>query len=186
MRLPKPLRCDDVTGALSAPRAAIDLPGLAEHLAECPDCAAHVQRDAALTRLWESTRPLEPSAETWNTIWNGVRDRLDAQPETIPLRPRQRYTAIAFITAQAAAVLAAFVLWAAHRPAVDAPASHELAQAPRVEIDWGEPVVIHLEGHDLRTSALPRDEPLTGVDAFVCFNDVEAMAEMIHAPTPPG
>ncbi len=140
MRLPKPLRCDDVTGALSAPRAAIDLPGLAEHLAECPSCAAQVERDAALTRLWESTRPLEPSAETWNTIWAGVCDRLDAQPVTIPLRPRQRHTAIAFITAQAAAVLAAFVLWAAHRPAVDAvsaPPRHQLmgVAGPRQDRD---------------------------------------------------
>ncbi len=63
------MRCDDVVRELAAPTARRDRDAMAEHLAACPACADWARRAEGLDRLWEATRPAEPSAEAWDAVW---------------------------------------------------------------------------------------------------------------------
>src|SRR5437764_11602745 len=83
-----PNRCDEVRRTLSAPGAAdLAADAAAEHVAACPECAAWAARDAALTRLWEATRPVEPSAAVWGAFWArlGARTAAAVEPEPVPV-----------------------------------------------------------------------------------------------------
>jgi hypothetical protein len=42
---------------------------MAAHLAACPACAEWARRAGSLDRLWEATRPAEPSSEAWDAVW---------------------------------------------------------------------------------------------------------------------
>jgi hypothetical protein len=63
------MRCDEVVRELSAPTADRDRAALAEHLAGCPACAGWARRAEGLDRLWEATRPVEPTPEAWDAVW---------------------------------------------------------------------------------------------------------------------
>jgi len=130
------MRCDAVIRQLAVPTDERDPTALAEHLARCPACAAWAKRSAGLDRLWEATRPPEPSAEVWDVLWSRLARSLDAsmpdergpfaglvpsrngssaQADTQPIQPlrslrirRARWATIGLIgLAQAAAVLLA-------------------------------------------------------------------------------
>src|SRR5689334_1067614 len=70
------MRCDDVVRELAASTADRDRAAIAEHLAGCPACAAWARRAEGLDRLWEATRPAEPSSEVWDAVWTGIAQSL--------------------------------------------------------------------------------------------------------------
>src|SRR5438046_10702231 len=72
------MRCDAVIRELAVPTDERDSTALAEHVAKCPACAAWAKRSAGLDRLWEATRPPEPSAEVWDVLWSRLARSLDA------------------------------------------------------------------------------------------------------------
>ncbi|MCA1684654.1 MAG: hypothetical protein LC745_01460 [Planctomycetia bacterium] len=182
----------------------IDRAALAAHLASCPRCASLAGRESAFTRVWDATRPSEPTAAAWDALWARVSDRLDRAPEprtlTSSARPRGReHVWTAFVVAQAAAVLAAVVLWGAHRASVEKAGTSVVARPPLrvIDIEVGAVVMIHLEGGDVRAVEMARDERWDTIDEnFVLLNGAEAMfgthetiAEMhhdAHAAPPPG
>lgn len=183
-------RCDEVTRALAAP-GELSPDVVAEHLAACPRCAAWSERDAALTRLWDATRPADPGPAAWDAVWARVADRLDAAPEAetrpvpdvVPLPSRFRLGVYAFIAAQAAAILVALTLGVSrYRPSGGPlPGSSDpglLARASAVEIEAGEVVMIREDGKGLRSVALTLDDRSNTLDGYyTMLNVFEAMAE---------
>jgi hypothetical protein len=203
MRLPFLSRCDEVTRALAAPGApgaegpGLDCDAVAEHLAACPRCADWVARNAALTGLWEATRPAEPSDAAWDALWSRGAARLDAprapdvepevaaEPDVLPFLPvsRGRLVARLFVAAQAAAILAAAVLWAARRPAPapDLPEAglmvRTVALRAEVEAEPGEILIIRDEGQSLRPDKVTQDDRSNTLDPYwAALNDLEDFA----------
>jgi hypothetical protein len=76
------MRCNDVIRELAAPPVDCDASALAEHLAVCPACTAWANRAAALDRVWEATRPLDPPAHAWEAVWANIVDSLDSPAST--------------------------------------------------------------------------------------------------------
>jgi hypothetical protein len=76
------MRCNDVIRELAAPSVDCDASALAEHLAVCPACTAWANRGAALDRLWDATRPLDPPAHAWEAVWANIVDSLDSPAST--------------------------------------------------------------------------------------------------------
>jgi len=114
------MRCVEALEELAAPRGR-DSTALAAHLAHCPRCAAHARQGTQFDRLWEATRPEEPTPETWATVWAQVTQTLDTAP-ILRFRPsdaprphpwRRRAVAM-FGIAQAAALLVG--AWLVTRP----------------------------------------------------------------------
>jgi hypothetical protein len=70
------MRCDEVVRELSAPTADRDRAAMAEHLAGCSACAEWARRVQGLDRLWDATRPAEPSPEAWDTVWANIAQAL--------------------------------------------------------------------------------------------------------------
>ena len=195
MRSPIPTGCDDVMQALAAP-GVLSSEAVAEHLAGCPSCAAWAERDAALTRLWEATRPIEPSPVVWDAVWTRLADRLDTVPEpeqvpnihVMPIRSRPGMRVRLFIAAQAAAVLAALVLGLSHsrpthgpRPlSVDSGGPAQTASLIPVEM---EPGLLGLlrereDGLGFRLVEIARDDRSNALAGdFDALNHFEAMAE---------
>jgi hypothetical protein len=75
--------CDEVIRELAVRTDDRDSAGLAEHLASCPSCAEWSRRDAQLDRLWEATRPTEPSPEEWDSVWAHLASSLDSSKPTV-------------------------------------------------------------------------------------------------------
>jgi hypothetical protein len=71
------MNCDDVIRKLTEPGNQPDVPALAEHLAGCGACAAWLDRTQRLEKLWDTTRPAEPSPQAWDTLWSTVSAHLD-------------------------------------------------------------------------------------------------------------
>jgi hypothetical protein len=186
----EPLRCDDVTRALAVPTADGDAAALAGHLATCPACSDFAGRLAQLDRLWQATRPAEPSDAAWESLWSGVCDRLD-RPAAVAAGPgiedeagrdlialpvaasrpwRRRLTAV-FGLAQVAALLVCFGLLLARPP-------QEVRGANVVDIEPGEVVFINGNGQVHRTVATDAYAGPSDVDDnFAMFNALEAMAK---------
>lgn len=81
------MRCDEVIHELAAPTADRDRAELADHLAGCPGCAEWARRAEGLDRLWEATRPAEPSPAAWDAVWAKIAGSLadpSARPGVIP------------------------------------------------------------------------------------------------------
>ena len=72
------MRCDEVIRELAVPTDDRDGTALAEHLAGCPSCVAWARRAALLDRLWEATRPPEPSPEAWDSVWANINQALQS------------------------------------------------------------------------------------------------------------
>jgi hypothetical protein len=70
------MRCDEVVRELFAPTADRDRAAMAEHLAGCSACAEWARRVQGLDRLWDATRPAEPSPEAWDTVWANIAQAL--------------------------------------------------------------------------------------------------------------
>ncbi|GAC1470054.1 MAG: hypothetical protein NVSMB9_14700 [Isosphaeraceae bacterium] len=192
MHLSSPLHCDDVTRELAAPAPGFDRLALAAHLAACPACASWADQDAALTRIWDATRPVEPSDAAWDTLWAQVNARRDdartavavVEPAIFPglPRPRKRLASGLFMAAQAAAILAAAVLLWPSRSVPVGRVADVLAQAPVLplgfEIDQGEPILIREGPQGLRAVVLAQDDRLNKIDDnYELFNYFESMAE---------
>jgi hypothetical protein len=181
------MRCDDVTRALAAPADGVDRDAVAAHLAGCPACASWAERDAALTRAWDATRPNEPNEAAWDGLWASVSDGLDRRASApIPRSPRvfrlrQSWAAAVVVAAQAAAVLLAVGTWDARHGNPGGPEgpTHLMAQAEApVDIDSGEFVVIRAEGRGVRPVEIAYDaRPNALDDLYAAYNRVEGMAE---------
>jgi hypothetical protein len=72
------MHCNELVHELAVPTDDRDSAAVAEHLANCPSCAAWAKRDAQLDRLWNETRPVEPSAQAWDTVWAHIASSLDS------------------------------------------------------------------------------------------------------------
>ena len=80
------MRCDELIRELAVPTDDRD-PGtvaehlvsaVADHLANCSSCAAWARREAQFGELWNATRPVEPSAQVWGTVWAYIVSSLDS------------------------------------------------------------------------------------------------------------
>jgi hypothetical protein len=71
------MRCDEVIRELAVPTDGRDDLAISRHLADCEACARWAEQVARLDRLWEATRPAEPSAEAWDHLWSSVTAGLD-------------------------------------------------------------------------------------------------------------
>jgi hypothetical protein len=69
--------CDDVIRKLTESGGRRDEPALAEHLAGCTACAEWLDRAQRLEKLWDATRPAEPSPQAWNVLWSSLNEHLD-------------------------------------------------------------------------------------------------------------
>ena len=71
------MRCDEIMRELNLPGDDRDDRALAHHLAECKACARWAEHAAKFNRLWDATRPVDPSTESWDRLWSSVTARLD-------------------------------------------------------------------------------------------------------------
>jgi hypothetical protein len=194
------MQCDEVIRELAVPTDDGDSAALAEHLANCPSCTSWAKRDAEFDRLWDATRPVEPSSEAWDTVWCHITSSIDSKaPEefnaytasTVPLngsvyaghtpfgipstssRSRSRnWAAIGLIgLAQAAAVLLA-VTWT----------WHSSSRPDTVEIEAGRWVVIRVEDSAVKVVDLTPDGISYSVDDWLlAFNAAEAISNPVVA-----
>jgi hypothetical protein len=90
------MRCDEVMRELNLPSDDRDDPALALHLAECKACARWAEHAARFNRLWDATRPGDPSSELWDRLWSAVTARLDhSVPITSPhSRPQNPFATV--------------------------------------------------------------------------------------------
>lgn len=72
------MNCDEVIRELAAPTDDRDSAALAEHLTDCRSCADWARSAEQLDRLWDVTRPHEPSTAVWDAMWARVIAVLDA------------------------------------------------------------------------------------------------------------
>ncbi len=71
------MRCDQVIRELAVPSDDRDATALASHIASCPACAAWANRAVQFDRLWQATRPSEPTPDAWDTVWTNLAASLD-------------------------------------------------------------------------------------------------------------
>ena len=170
------MRCDDVIRELAARHQPEESAELAEHLETCADCAAWVERDAALRRIWEATRPAPPSDAAWETVWANVTESLERAP--LVAVPRRRRRLVVFGLAQAAAVLIAVLVLSRHRDAGPEIARNTATSNATVDIEEGQFIVIHADGPEIRTESLALQESSNSVDVNLdFFNTIEPLAE---------
>jgi hypothetical protein len=180
-----PMRCEDLIRELASPTGDLAPADIAGHLAVCPSCAEWSRRADRFDRIWEATRPIEPTADAMDALWARASVVLDARPIPAPLRleglsHRRRWAKAAFVVAQAAALLVA-VLFLLRRDDVR---PVEVAIVTPVEVTPGEDqtaivridqnrnhqVVYHEEEVAATTSSIP---PGT---QHGLFNAIEGMA----------
>ncbi len=93
------MQCAEVIRELAVPTDDRDVAALAKHLRACASCASWAKRTAQLDRLWEATRPTEPSHDTWAGIWANLAALLDsptpADVETLPISMRSSNGSVA-------------------------------------------------------------------------------------------
>lgn len=198
------MRCLDVTRELAAPTGQIDAADLDRHLAACPRCAAWARQAERLDRVWETTRPAEPSPAAFQAAWSRVREALDAPAAPVVVRPVWTRWAVAITVAAQAAVLviAAVVLFrgsgndagvapiAGQRkpagPIASLSPTERQSQSPaahtslprRVDVTQGPPVMIRLGGEEIQIKTLEQMEASNMVAAdFDMFNTFEALAQ---------
>ena len=128
--------------------------------------------DDRLMRVWDETRPAEPSESQWVSLWSRVSSSLDQrEPSVIPLPRlswRQRAAVAVLGLAQAAAMVAG-ISYLAPRPS--------LAARGAFVLDEGS-YVIRQDSTGLHTIELAWDDGANGLDGnFVMLNALEAMAE---------
>jgi hypothetical protein len=76
------MQCDEVIKELATPTDHQDATALARHIAGCPACAGWANRAVQLDRLWEATRPAEPTPEVWEAVWARIATSLDPSTST--------------------------------------------------------------------------------------------------------
>ena len=148
--------------------------------------------DNSLDRLWDATRPVEPTAAAWNAVWSLLADRLDpvvsAEPvrseEVIAIKPRIRMGAGLFFAAQAAAVLAALGLGLVRsRPSADLVPFGDSARAQAnvpFEMEAGLVGLLRerADGHGFRLIEVALDDRSNALAGdFDALNGFESMAD---------
>jgi len=186
----EPLRCEDVSRAISANVAGEDLPALAGHLAACHRCASWAEQNAALNMLWDASRPIEPSESVWDSTWTKISAELDRaiEPAIIPVSAASRWwmrgsVARTLLTQAAALFLAVGLLWT--RPwqtPLDVANPESVAQATRseVEIPEGQFALFPLDGRKttLHTIEIAQIVGANSLDSSYAFlGELESRAE---------
>lgn len=148
--------------------------------------------DDALDRLWDATRPVEPTNAAWEAVWSLLADRLDplvsAEPirseEVMSIQPRTRMGARLFLVAQAAAVLGALVLGLVRsRPSADLLPFGDSALAQvnvPVEMEAGLVGLLRerADGHGFRLIEVALDDRSNALAGdFDALNGFESMAD---------
>lgn len=185
------MRCVDVIGKLSNWSEPCEDPAVADHLAGCPRCAAWAERDARLGRLWDATRPDEPSAEEWDGAWGRIAVALERGKPALPLKRSgnaRRAWWIVVGVAQAAALLLAVLYFqgnprdAAPRvvqhpePAV-VPPQRPVAEEQEADLDAGGLFVIRESKGHVEVVNLALNGGFGQVDpAYEALNSLEAIA----------
>lgn len=188
------MRCDEVIRELAVPSEGRDDEALAQHLAQCDDCAGWAARVTGLEELWDATRPAEPSPEAWDRVWSSVSARLH-HVENVPhpfkaetvrgssqARPWRGFAVVGAIgLAQAAAIFLAMALsWSG--PAGKAPEAAlrtpEIVAESVVDVPEGQNVYIRSEGSEIKVIDVTAVEPANGEDPWFNFlNRAEGEAE---------
>jgi len=130
------MRCDDVMRELSAPTDGLDRAALDEHVNACPRCASWAAQVDRLDRIWEETRPEEPSALAFDAMWQEV-TRAVAEPEVLPF-PAWRRRGLVRIVMAYAAVLVIAAVYAVSRPTPAVASMHEF------QVEEGTTLVVRL------------------------------------------
>ena len=89
------MRCDEVMRELNLPSDDRDDRAVAEHLAECEACARWSKHADKFNRLWDATRPLDPSIESWDRLWSSVTARIDGSPPVSTPHSRRDHAFVA-------------------------------------------------------------------------------------------
>ena len=76
------MQCDEVIKELATPTDHRDSTALADHIAGCPVCADWAICAVQLDRLWEATRPIEPTPGVWDAVWARMASSLDPSTST--------------------------------------------------------------------------------------------------------
>jgi hypothetical protein len=195
------MRCANVIEALAVSNRSTPDPAVAEHLAQCPRCAAWARNDARLTQLWEATRPEEPSPAVWANLWSAVTQALEAAPTQTSLassssfrfrsqassRHWRRWVWGAVAVAQAAVILLAVWVVSRPRPGLELAMTPsqvvaEPGAASRAPIEINAEEIAFLQPDGAGGVKVVRrdvsDEGSSTVDfAYVLLNNFEAMGE---------
>jgi hypothetical protein len=94
------MRCDEVIRELAVPTDGRDDLAISRHLASCEACAEWAEQAASLDRLWEATRPAEPSAEAWDHLWSSVTAELDRPSDSAVDGSRSRHARVLTLPTQ--------------------------------------------------------------------------------------
>jgi len=192
------MRCVDVIRELSAPTGDARDSAVADHLTRCPRCAEWAERDARVSRLWDSTRPNEPSADAWEAVWGRICQGLDQAPaDVLPMKrpaPARRAWFVALGVAQVAAALFAVLYFTQMKndstvqvtqnrqnvvpqPSLP-PAPVDEVKVPEAEIPPGELVVLREDGGRVQVIELALNGNSIQVDpAYEALNSLEAIAQ---------
>jgi len=193
------MRCTDLIRELSVPTDTLDSAALADHLAQCAQCAAWAERNARLNRVWEATRPPELSDQAWDRIWAKVSEGHKAASSPVlveaassPVLVEAGSTPVSrslgsrrwmsvFVAAQAAAILIAALVLVAHRQKPSRPVGSEmvadLARTPKVEIGQEQLLVISLDARRHVRDITPNDDPNRVTPDYAVLNYLESIAE---------
>jgi len=193
------MRCEEVTRELAAPSGPTDQADLAAHLAACPACAGWSSRADRLDRLWDATRPADPSPGSLDALWARASAALEAPSPALRLvgadatraRRRGRRLALAVIglgVAQAAALMVVTLNTIRSRdgrgPSLVAvgpelPASRPVAGPSRVDVDVDQTVFVRYgaDGHHVdRLDDTPKGFTLAYATPHDVFSAVESAA----------
>ena len=172
----KNLRCDETIGELAPSGISAD----------GPECAAWLQDNARVMKVWHETSPVLPNEAKWDAVWTGLSARLDqaelAASEEVAntftmrrlIAGRRRKMALAgFVLAQAAVVMLVVSLGLREKVKETVPAS----TLGDVVVEAGGTTLIQKNGASVKAVVLAYDDPRTTVSTnYDLFNSIEAMA----------
>ncbi len=76
------MQCNEVIRELAAPSDDRNPAALAEHLAGCAACSDWAKRASQLDRLWDLTRPPDPTPQAWDAVWARIVETVDSSTLT--------------------------------------------------------------------------------------------------------
>jgi hypothetical protein len=127
------MQCNEVIRELAAPSDDQDSAALAEHLAGCAACSEWAKRASQLDRLWEVTRPADPTPQAWEAVWTRIVASLESSTSIRVEHSTARTASRNGSTPQAAPTTAQPFSSSRRRPwSLAAVASFGLAQAAAV------------------------------------------------------
>jgi hypothetical protein len=195
------MRCAEITQEIATPAGRFSSDQIQKHLEHCPACASWSTQSRKLDQLLAVTRPEEPSAESFDTLWANVVAGVEA-PEVVPFgigfRSRRVFWAVAALANAAAMLLLAVTFWP--RPTVTDPipnAPVRLAAQPTpapeptslgvvpVDVDVTCVIRINDTGIEVDRIDMSKNAPLLAVRSFDlprttdtdALNSLESMAE---------